>query len=407
MKKLLKTLTTWVCVLSGAGIAGAQMVSVSGPETISTCEQVEFTATFTNLVDVYLTNMSFEVEVAAEGIAYVTNTTWVRLPNGRQLSDGDFEPDTNGAPRTLTWKLSDDDLVTPPGVDHVLISEVYYHGVPSQQSANTNFTADSYQWVEFYNPTTNDIDMSGYVIWDENPGDSPVYTIPDGTVITPGGFLLLAGNTNAFFEMHPGLATNDIPILELPQIELDGGRTKTPEWLYAAGDAVILKDAGGAVVDAMSYGIATRTMSPSVPTTGDTSYSLQRSPASTDTGKASDWTAGPQQPMHATLPPGLAPGGVIQFKYTLEMSCEANTGVIRNQFNFNPEVEGKTAAVLKYFLAVQHGDLVVTKNPRVQTAGLDDVIEWDVTVENYGFGPAANVMLWDTLGGGLAYESFQ
>lgn len=88
---------------------------------------------------------------------------YARIPDG--IGDFvDFATSTKG-------KLN---IVTNP----VVINEV--------ESKDNNGGVD---WIELANPTNTDIDISGIVIKDND--DSHVYTIPEGTVISANGFLVI------------------------------------------------------------------------------------------------------------------------------------------------------------------------------------------------------------------------
>ncbi|GGD74653.1 lamin tail domain-containing protein [Microbacterium murale] len=44
-------------------------------------------------------------------------------------------------------------------------------------------------WIEFYNHSDADVDLSGYIVQDES--DKNPYTFPAGTIVTPGGYLVI------------------------------------------------------------------------------------------------------------------------------------------------------------------------------------------------------------------------
>ena len=88
---------------------------------------------------------------------------YARIPDGTG-DFVDFETSTKG-------KLN---IVTNP----VVINEV--------ESKNSNGGVD---WIELANPTDADIDVSGIVIKDND--DTHVYTIPEGTMISANGFLVI------------------------------------------------------------------------------------------------------------------------------------------------------------------------------------------------------------------------
>lgn len=72
--------------------------------------------------------------------------------------------------------------VAPPPVVTVKINEIYSRG-----------TVGNEDWIEIYNPSTSQIDISGYKIFDVggNSGSKPKKEIPSGTVLPAGGFFVI------------------------------------------------------------------------------------------------------------------------------------------------------------------------------------------------------------------------
>ena len=66
--------------------------------------------------------------------------------------------------------------------DHVVINEVDTNP-PGDDSESIS------EWVELYNPTDNDVDLSGWKIASTTVLKKTL-TIPDGTIISPGDFLI-------------------------------------------------------------------------------------------------------------------------------------------------------------------------------------------------------------------------
>jgi hypothetical protein len=91
------------------------------------------------------------------------------------VTDGDCT-DTVTVPVTCTAPPADAGA-DGPTVPAVVINEVESNGgVPKD-------------WVEFHNPGTAPVDLSGWVFKDNN--DANTYTLSPGTVIAPGGYLVL------------------------------------------------------------------------------------------------------------------------------------------------------------------------------------------------------------------------
>jgi cardiolipin synthase A/B len=134
--------------------------------------------------------------------------------------------------------------------NHVLISEILYDP----------YGPDDAEFIELANPAPFAIDISGYTISDAvEPTDFEDRRIfPQGTVLQPGGALVIATTASAFrvlFGFNP-----DFEILEsdpaVPTL------VKDPDWGHAnaflqlgnQGDEVILRNVAGEVVDVVVYG---------------------------------------------------------------------------------------------------------------------------------------------------------
>ncbi len=77
----------------------------------------------------------------------------------------------------------------------------------SEINYNSEQTIDCEDWIELHNYGSIALDLSGWVVKDQNDYDT--YTIPVGTVIQPNGYLVLASNLTKFEAIYP-LVTNVI-----------------------------------------------------------------------------------------------------------------------------------------------------------------------------------------------------
>ncbi len=160
---------------------------------------------------------------------------------------------------------------------HVLINEVYYN------VDSTHGTKPLNEWIELYNPTYNQIDISGWIVEDASAvGD----TISSGTTIPARGFIVISGNssTRTFWSIPQSAS-----LVPLGSPVGDG--------LSNVGDAVILKNASGTVVDAASWGSSRNIFNPSVPVVLY-GHSMARGVLGQDTNTASDWVE------HSVATPG-------------------------------------------------------------------------------------------------------
>ncbi|TSC85568.1 MAG: hypothetical protein G01um10148_954 [Parcubacteria group bacterium Gr01-1014_8] len=167
-------------------------------------------------------------------------------------------------------------VVPPAAVGKLLITEVLYDVDTATQGAET---AD--EWVELFNGTDAEIDLTGYALKDNNGtiGDA----FPQGTIIPANGFLVvLASDTTAgFWSIPQGTQT----------LVVDGDIGGNG--LANGGDRIVLHDAQDAVLDSVSWGTDETAFAPSVhpdPTSDDfEGSSIGRTNNTTDTGAAADW----------------------------------------------------------------------------------------------------------------------
>jgi hypothetical protein len=139
----------------------------------------------------------------------------------------------------------------------VIINEVHYD--PASDSAPAEF-------VELYNASSTNIDLSG---WQLAGGIG--YTFPPGTELTNGGYLVVTLDAGFFAADFPGVAAL-------------GPFTNR---LGNGGDEVDLRDASGALVDTVDYGIGAPW-----PVTGDEPFnSIQLMHPGMDNDLAGSWRA--------------------------------------------------------------------------------------------------------------------
>jgi len=89
-----------------------------------------------------------------------------------------------------------------PVPDTVVINEIVYD---PQGGDNGTYS----EWTELYNPGSNPVDLTG-VIFGRNLtiGDTAERVLPSGTIIQPGGYLVLAGNYSSFTSVFNTVPSN-------------------------------------------------------------------------------------------------------------------------------------------------------------------------------------------------------
>ncbi len=109
----------------------------------------------------------------------------------------------------------------------IQISELNYH---------SDSTADAGDWIELYNNSDIDINITDYSL--QNHFIFNKYTFPQNTIIPARGYLIIAENKEKFFAIHPGV-TNVIG-----NIGFD---------LSNYGDSIIIKNQVGQVIIGFAY----------------------------------------------------------------------------------------------------------------------------------------------------------
>jgi hypothetical protein len=168
---------------------------------------------------------------------------------------------------------------------HVVINEVYYNVDTSSKGTNNNN-----QWVEVYNPTASAVDISGWQICDNSTCD----IIPASTPLIPAkGFAIIANNASTW---------NTYWTLPSATIKIALGSPIGNRLDISPGDRLILKDAGSATIDAMSWGNDASQLNPAVPVSliGN---SLARIIKGYDNDSANDWV------INVAPNPGTNPSG--------------------------------------------------------------------------------------------------
>ena len=148
------------------------------------------------------------------------------------------------------------------------------------------------EWIELYNPTPDQVDLSGWHVGDVGPGGeygSGLYRFPPGATLVPEGVIVLAQQAA------------DVPFVPDYKFLIDANRgdAAVPDmvpigaWdgfglaLGNPGDEVLLLDVDQAPVDVLTYG--ERAYPGVVPHPGgrDEGHSLERQPPRQDTDDCS------------------------------------------------------------------------------------------------------------------------
>jgi hypothetical protein len=183
----------------------------------------------------------------------------------------------------------------------IVINEIMY---------NADATQESDDWIELYNPGSSSVNLAGWVLKDED--DDHAFILPEGAVLNPNGYLVLAKDRAEFEAIYP----------EMNNLIGDIGFG-----FSGNSDEVRLFNPDGELVDSVLYDDETPW-----PTEADgIGYSLELIDASTDNSIASNWRAS----SHYLGSPGLENGQSVSINGDSEVPAEIE--LLQNYPNpFNP-----------------------------------------------------------------------
>ncbi|MCK4520490.1 lamin tail domain-containing protein [Candidatus Parcubacteria bacterium] len=153
--------------------------------------------------------------------------------------------------------------------EEIKINKVYYDVDADHGTEPAN------EWVELYNASDSPVDIADWTIEDNTSSD----LLSGSTLIIPAyGYAVITGSSSTWdYWSIPG---------DVIKIVLSDG--KIGNGLANDGDRLILKNASGYEVDAMSYGTDTYAFDPACPDV-DEGHMLGRVPNGYDTDQASDF----------------------------------------------------------------------------------------------------------------------
>ncbi len=220
------------------------------------------------------------------------------------FQDSDSAADWFGQPDpTPGWNDLQPPAPTPspgptptPFAGGLLISELVFDAAGSEPDE---------EWIEIYNLTAENLDISNFKIGDEETpsGSEGMYRFPPGSSIGFGEALVIANRASAFesrYGFKPDFEVHDSDPL-VPDMVKHGSWSAGNLSLSNSGDEVLLLDYNDQLADAVSWGNSTWAFSPAVPPVG-AGESIERFPPGSDNDNAADWRA---QPVPS---PGSVPG---------------------------------------------------------------------------------------------------
>ncbi len=253
---------TKTCVITNAKMPKLTVTKVVVNDDLGEKVVADF-ALFVNATPV-VSGVQIMGTIGTHTVSETPDSGYTATISGDCASDGSI---TLMAGDVKSCTITNNDNVPVPPVGALLITEVAYDLGTDKGSEPGN------EWVELYNGTNNDINLSGYVIRDATGSD----ILPD--VILPAGkfaFITGSSTTAGFWSLPEGTV-----VVVLPTTTIGGG-------LANAGDMVTLENPSVVQLDAVSWGTDTTAFSPSVTDVAD-GHSIARASKTTDTNSAADW----------------------------------------------------------------------------------------------------------------------
>ncbi|MFW6042252.1 MAG: lamin tail domain-containing protein [Chloroflexota bacterium] len=227
------------------------------------------------------------------------------------------------------WPRADSSALAQPGLQTgsgLLITEIYY---------DTPGPDEQEEWIELANLADVEISLEGYGLGDEveKGGAEGMLRFPPGASVGPGEVIVVAQSAAGFqrlFGQQPAYEmTAGDP--DVPDMERDASWASGTVGLNNSGDDVLLIDAQGVIIDAVSYGESTFAFAPAVADV-PRGYSIERAPANCDNDSAADW-----KPLSSPTPGQVVLDEVCVRASELLVDGEApSIGVIQGQGDRSP-----------------------------------------------------------------------
>lgn len=191
---------------------------------------------------------------------------------------------TAAPPATVT-PTPTNTLNPTPFTHKLLISEVLYDPDGLEPDG---------EWIEIYNPGSQQIVLSGFKIGDEETrgGSEGMLAFPQDALIAPGQVLVIANRGTTFFARYQFKPDFEMvhtdPTIPSMQKYLPWASGNVNLLNISPHDEVLILDGSDNLVDAVSWGSSTWAFNPSVPAVPE-GYSIERYPPGGDTDTALDW----------------------------------------------------------------------------------------------------------------------
>lgn len=281
--------------LSSGGTGNTPPVAeANGPYSGSTTGPIVFSSSGSFDSDGSIASYSWDF--GDGGTSTAANPTYTYAADGNYVASLTVT-DNNGATANDVANVT---VSSGGGSGSVVFSEIFY---------DTPGTDSQEEWIEIYNNTSATADVSGWTITDNN-GTGSTFTIPGGITLAPGTHITIAVNATGFNALY----------------SFDADVYGSIPALNNTGDAILLRDNTGTLIDAVAWeggassGVPSGWGSSSQPSAG-TGNSIIRTNLTLDSDTFSDWSTLSGNGSPDTQPTNASPIAVANGPYS------GNTGV--------------------------------------------------------------------------------
>lgn len=154
--------------------------------------------------------------VLVDEVTYLDDAPWVECADGNGQTLSLSSPMANNS-LASSW-LCSGNMGGTPGAANVNNCTASANIVINELNYKSSLTADAGDWLELYNPSNVNVDLSGWYVLDSDTS----YIIPQGTIISPDGYLIVASELVKFAGRHQTVPLTNVVGSTLMLFDGDG-----------------------------------------------------------------------------------------------------------------------------------------------------------------------------------------
>jgi len=242
-------------------------------------------------------NISFSSAGSSDSDGTIVSYNWNFGDGNTSISATPTHSYAQAGSYTVQLTVTDDGGATDVATAGVTVTDIAGTGLLfSEIFYDTPGTDSDEEWIEIYNSTGSSLSLDNWTVTDNN-GTGSVYTFPANTTIESGTYLTVAANSVGFTSLY----------------SYDADLYGSVPALNNTGDALLLKNSAGQLIDAVAWeggasaGLPNGWGSASDPS-APTGSTILRTNSGTDTDSFSDWSiSGSNGNPETQTPPNSAP----------------------------------------------------------------------------------------------------